>query len=129
MLDRIDIVVEVPAVHFEDLRTRAESEPSCEVKIRVDTARKQQHKRFGNRGQMCNARMGPDEMRKYCQLDDVSADLMKQDFCKVYSGFVSSNLHFLCLYGIQFFARDRFRLAEASREKYHFTRESLTGKF
>ena len=80
MLDRIDIVVEVPAVHFEDLRTRAESEPSCEVKIRVDTAREQQHKRFGNRGQMCNARMGPDEMRKYCQLDDVSADLMKQAF-------------------------------------------------
>ena len=80
MLDRIDIVVEVPAVHFEDLRARAESEPSCEVKKRVDTARKQQHKRFGNRGQMCNARMGPDEMRKYCQLDDISADLMKQAF-------------------------------------------------
>jgi magnesium chelatase family protein len=29
---------------------------------------------------MCNARMGPDEMRKYCQLDDVSEDLMKQAF-------------------------------------------------
>ena len=80
MLDRIDIVVEVPAVHFEDLRARAESEPSCEVKKRVDAARKQQHKRFGNRGQMCNARMGPDEMRKYCQLDDISSDLMKQAF-------------------------------------------------
>ena len=24
--------------------------------------------------------MGPDEMRKYCQLDDISADLMKQAF-------------------------------------------------
>ena len=80
MLDRIDIVVEVPAVHFEDLRVRAESEPSREVKKRVDLARKRQHARFGSNSQLCNARMGPDEMRKYCQLDEVSADLMRQAF-------------------------------------------------
>ena len=80
MLDRIDIVIEVPAVHFEDLRAREESEPSCDVKKRVDMARKRQHERFGNRGQMCNARMGPDEMRRFCQLDTVCADLMKQAF-------------------------------------------------
>ena len=29
---------------------------------------------------MCNARMGPDEMRKHCQLDDACADLMKRAF-------------------------------------------------
>ena len=29
---------------------------------------------------MCNARMGPDEMRKYCQLEESSAALMKQAF-------------------------------------------------
>ena len=80
LLDRIDIVVEVPAVHFEDLRTRAEAEPSCDVKKRVDAARERQHVRFGNRGKMCNARMGPDEMRKYCQLGDDSAELMRQAF-------------------------------------------------
>ena len=80
LLDRIDIVVEVPAVHFEDLRQRAEAEPSCEVKNRVDAARERQHHRFGGNGQMCNARMGPDEMRKYCQLDEAGAELMKQAF-------------------------------------------------
>ena len=80
LLDRIDIVVEVPAVHFEDLRQRAEAEPSCEVKNRVDAARERQHHRFGGNGQMCNARMGPDEMRKYCQLDEDGAELMKQAF-------------------------------------------------
>lgn len=79
MLDRIDIIVEVPAVHFDDLRARAESEPSAQIKQRVDAARNRQHKRFG-RGQMCNARMGPDEMRKFCQLDDTSAELMRQAF-------------------------------------------------
>ena len=80
LLDRIDIVVEVPAVHFEDLRARAEAEPSCEVKKRVDAARAIQNRRFGGKGGMCNARMGPAEMRKFCDLDEASADLMKQAF-------------------------------------------------
>ena len=80
LLDRIDIVVEVPAVHFEDLRARAEAEPSAEVKKRVDAARERQHQRFGSNGRMCNARMGPDEMRKFCELDEPCAELMKQAF-------------------------------------------------
>ncbi|MBR3972804.1 MAG: YifB family Mg chelatase-like AAA ATPase [Oscillospiraceae bacterium] len=80
LLDRIDIVVEVPAVHFEELRARAEAEPSCEVKKRVNEARKRQHQRFGENSSMCNARMGPSEMRKYCDLDEACAELMKQAF-------------------------------------------------
>ena len=80
MLDRIDIVVEVPSVHFEDLRTRAEAEPSAAVRERVNTARERQNLRFGKGSSMCNARMGPDEMRRYCELDEPSAELMKQAF-------------------------------------------------
>ena len=80
LLDRIDIVVEVPAVHFEELRARAEAEPSSEVKKRVDAARTVQHERFGKESRMCNARMGPEETRKYCMLDEASAELMKQAF-------------------------------------------------
>ena len=80
LLDRIDIVVEVPAVHFEDLRTRAEAEPSSEVKKRVDAARAIQNRRFGGKGGMCNARMGPGEMRRFCDLDEASTELMKQAF-------------------------------------------------
>jgi len=79
MLDRIDIVVEVPAVRFEDLRSRAEAEPSAAVKERVNTARAIQNRRFGRSG-MCNARMGPAEMRKFCNLSDESAQLMKDAF-------------------------------------------------
>ena len=80
LLDRIDIVMEVPAVHFEDLRTRAEAEPSSAIKERVDAARQRQHDRFGVNTTMCNARMGPDEMRKFCTLDESGAELMKQAF-------------------------------------------------
>ena len=79
MLDRIDIVVEVPAVHFEDLRSRAEAEPSAEVKKRVNAARAIQNKRFGTGG-MCNARMGPEQMRQFCDLGEASAELMKNAF-------------------------------------------------
>ena len=79
LLDRIDIIVEVPAVHFEDLRRRAEAEPSSAIKTRVDTARKIQQRRFSS-GSMCNALMGPDQMRKYCALDEECAELMKQAF-------------------------------------------------
>ena len=80
LLDRIDIVVEVPAVHFEELRARAEAEPSASIKARVDAARVIQNKRYENKNGMCNARMGPDEMRTYCALDESSALLMKQAF-------------------------------------------------
>ena len=80
LLDRIDIIVEVPAVHFEDLRTRAEAEPSANIKARVNRARHIQHRRFGESGGMCNARMGPEEMRKYCALDDSCAQLMHRAF-------------------------------------------------
>jgi len=79
LLDRIDIVVEVPAVHFEDLRSREEAEPSVSVKQRVNAARQIQNRRFAD-GKMCNARMGPEEMRRWCDLGPESAELMKNAF-------------------------------------------------
>jgi len=80
MLDRIDIIVEVAAVEFDHLRRRAEAEPSSAIKKRVDQARTIQNTRFGEHSGMCNGRMGPEEMRRYCQLDDACATLMRQAF-------------------------------------------------
>ena len=80
LLDRIDIVVEVPSVHFEDLRRRAEAEPSAAVKERVDRARAIQNDRYGADSGLCNARMRPGQLRKYCELDEAGAGLMKQAF-------------------------------------------------
>ena len=78
LLDRIDIVVEVPAVKFDDLRSRSEAEPSAEVKKRVNAARDIQNRRYP--GGMCNSSMGPSQMRKYCRLSDECAQLMKDAF-------------------------------------------------
>ena len=80
MLDRIDMIIQVPAVHYEDLRRRKEAEPSAVIKERVDYARKRQHRRFGESTGMCNARMGPTELRYHCKLDDESDELMKMAF-------------------------------------------------
>lgn len=80
LLDRIDIIIEVPAVHFEELSRREEAEPSAKIKERVDLARKRQNARFGEETGMCNSGMGPEELRKYCNLDNESAQLLKMAF-------------------------------------------------
>ena len=80
LLDRIDIIIEVPAVKFEELSNRREAEPSSAIKERVNAARKRQEMRYGTHFGMCNARMGPDELRSYCRLDADSTQLMRQAF-------------------------------------------------
>ncbi len=80
MLDRIDIIMEVPAVPYEDLQRRQVAESSAEIKERVNFARTMQNRRFGESSGMCNARMGPNELRRFCVLDDESADLMRRAF-------------------------------------------------
>ena len=80
LLDRIDIIMEVPSVNFEDLRSRQEAEPSAVIKQRVDKARAIQYRRYGTDSGMSNARMGPEELRAYCKLDQESEELMRQAF-------------------------------------------------
>ena len=79
LLDRIDLLIQVPAVKYEALRDRQEAEPSSAVKARVDAARKIQNRRFENSG-MYNGRMGPEQMRKHCQLDAGCEKLMKMAY-------------------------------------------------
>ena len=82
LLDRIDIIMEVPAVPFEKLQDRDKglAESSAEIKKRVDAARNMQIKRFGVGFDLCNARMGPEELRQYCKLDDESVAMLKKAF-------------------------------------------------
>jgi magnesium chelatase family protein len=80
LLDRIDMIIQVPSVKYEELRRRKEAEPSEVIKERVNYARKRQHRRFGESTGMCNARMGPNELRYYCKLDEESHELMKMAF-------------------------------------------------
>ena len=80
MLDRIDLIVEVPAVHFEELSRRTTAEPSCEIKKRVEAARAIQRERFGADSARCNAQMEPADLRASCALDEACTNLMKTAF-------------------------------------------------
>lgn len=80
MLDRVDMILEVPAVDFEHLRRRKEAEPSAAIRERVNFARERQHERFGVHSGMCNARMGPNDLRMYCALNAATEDLMRRAF-------------------------------------------------
>lgn len=80
LLDRIDIIVEVPAVPFSDLNRKETAEPSREIKARVDAARAIQTGRFRGSPVRCNAQMGPRELRENCRLDEASTELMRSAF-------------------------------------------------
>ena len=80
LLDRIDLIVEVPALDYEELKRRSPAEPSAEIKKRVDAAREIQRRRFGADSTLSNARMDVKEMRACCALDAESDQLMKDAF-------------------------------------------------
>ena len=80
LLDRIDIIIEVPALDYEELKQKKPSESSAEIKKRVDAARKLQRTRYGESGTMCNAHIGAKQIREYCTLGEGSEELMHMAF-------------------------------------------------
>ena len=78
LLDRIDILVEVPALRYEELRRRPEAEPSSAIRSRVEAARQIQWHRFGGTGE--NARMGPRDLARWCALTPEGDALMRDAF-------------------------------------------------
>jgi magnesium chelatase family protein len=77
ILDRIDIQVSVPRVDFDKLTSDRLGEPSLAVQERVEKARDIQRKRFDDSPRSSNGDMIPREIRKYCQLDHETKNLMR----------------------------------------------------
>jgi magnesium chelatase family protein len=73
-LDRVDLMIEVPAVAEAELAARGGGEPSALVRERVTRARATQLARQGKP----NAGLGPDEIDRYCLPDCQGAQLLKQ---------------------------------------------------
>ncbi len=68
LLDRIDILVEVDAVRYEDLYSDAKEETSAVVKARVERARAVQRERFCGEQIDLNSQMGERQLMEYCPL-------------------------------------------------------------
>lgn len=80
LLDRIDLIVEVPALEFAELRSGEMAEKSSDIKARVNKARGIQRKRFADAGFDCNARMEQKQLRGFCGLSREGEELMRLAF-------------------------------------------------
>ncbi len=80
LLDRVDMIVEVPAVPFEELRSRADAESSAQIRERVNAARQIQNKRFGTQAVLNNAQMQSRQIREFCLLDAEGEQLLRDAF-------------------------------------------------
>ena len=78
LLDRIDIHIEVTPVPFEKLSEERKGEASIVIRERVTKARKIQTQRFEQFEHIhYNAQMGVKQIRKFCQLDAPSLEMLK----------------------------------------------------
>ena len=68
MLDRFDMVIEVPAVDPSSLLRKPDGESSATIRARVTAARVMQQKRYAGTGITCNARLTGKLLRKFCPL-------------------------------------------------------------
>lgn len=78
LLDRIDMLIEVPAVKYQELQTQEISESSLTVRKRVEGARQIQEARLGPR--RCNSSMTQKELKSLCKLSTPCKEVLKLAF-------------------------------------------------
>ena len=79
LMDRMDLFIDVPPLKYEKLTSSDEEKVSFKIKERVEAARKIQEIRFCGRGAaLTNSEMGIPEIKKFCQIDKKSDDLMRK---------------------------------------------------
>src|SRR5437867_3053632 len=77
LLDRTDLHIEVPRVEYAKLADQDDSESSASVRGRVEAARDRQRERLAGTGAICNADMGPSQVRKICTVDEAGQGLLR----------------------------------------------------
>ncbi|MDN3643475.1 YifB family Mg chelatase-like AAA ATPase [Lutimonas halocynthiae] len=78
LLDRIDLHIELQPVPFEKLSSKRSGESSNIIRKRVKAARDIQTERYKSRDDIhYNAQMNVKQIRKYCQIDKTSQQLLK----------------------------------------------------
>ena len=79
-MDRIDILVEVPRLSFNEMTADGYRESSKSIRKRVEKARDIQALRFKKAGTTCfsNADMGPKLLQRFCPLDAQSRQVVEQ---------------------------------------------------
>lgn len=76
LLDRFDMVIEVPAVDPASLLSRPDGESSAAIRSRVAAARALQQLRYAGTRVGCNARLSGKQLSKYCPLTENQQTLL-----------------------------------------------------
>ena len=84
LLDRIDIVIDVPRLKINELmaKTSENVETSAQIRERVVKARNIQLERYKGLGIYTNSELTPKLIKKYCQLDEASAGILRNAVTK-----------------------------------------------
>lgn len=77
LLDRIDIHLDVPTIHYPELIATSPVETSLLIKKRVNAARVIQTQRFQELDTTCNAQMNHKQVRKFSPLGKEESELFK----------------------------------------------------
>ncbi len=78
LLDRFDLLIEVPPVNPAALLEKPTGESSAAIRARVVAARERQRARYEGTGISCNARLGGKMLRRYCPLTQAQSELLLQ---------------------------------------------------
>ena len=83
LMDRIDIQIDVPRLTTDELLNTSDSaESSLEIRKRVIKARKIQKERYKAEGILTNSQLTADLVKKYCQTDETSKEILKLAIAK-----------------------------------------------
>ena len=83
LLDRIDLQIEVARLTPQELmNTNSNEECSAQIRERVINARKIQARRYSEDGILTNSELTSKLVKKYCQIDKATAELMKAAIVK-----------------------------------------------
>lgn len=77
LLDRIDLVINVPRLTTDELIQKGENEPSAKIRERIVRARKIQAQRYKNDGILTNSELTTKLIKKYCVLSDKCTEILK----------------------------------------------------
>ncbi len=76
LLDRFDLLIEVPPVNPAALLEKPEGESSAAIRARVVAARERQRLRYAGTGISCNARLSGKLLRQHCPLTASQSELL-----------------------------------------------------
>ncbi len=78
LLDRIDLMIEVPKVPTDRLIDLAPGESSADIRARVQSAREKQQRRYEKLRIVTNAELSSDHVRRFIEPSDAAKTLLKQ---------------------------------------------------